>query len=92
MVLHCVANEYSDYIVNEFGSTLDSLVLYASHHGSFSFFNDNSGKYRDYLRHMERISPAITIISVGATNPHGHPDPSSIKYYEEHSYGTFKWY
>lgn len=79
---------WSDYIVSEYPDSLGSLVLYASHHGSFSFFNDNSEKYKDYVRHMEKIRPAITVISVGATNPHGHPHPDSLSYYKQYSYGT----
>ena len=76
------------YIMQESKDQVNSLVLYASHHGSLSFFNSNSDKYYDYVKHLEEINPAITIISVGEGNPHGHPDPKAIAHYEQYSYGT----
>lgn len=81
-------NAWANYIYKESFATLGSLVLHASHHGSFSFFNEDSDRYDDYTKHIEAINPAITIISVGKDNAHGHPDPKSLRYYEQYSYGT----
>lgn len=77
-----------NYIMQGTGAQVSSLVLCASHHGSHSFFNPDPEKYYDYVKHIEEINPAITIISVGDGNPHGHPDPLAIAQYEKYSYGT----
>lgn len=82
------ATTWREYIVPESGGTIRSLVLYASHHGSFSFFNEDRENDDDYTYHLASINPAIAIISVGATNPHGHPDEDAIAHYENHCYGA----
>lgn len=82
------ATTWRDYIVPESGSTLGSLVLYASHHGSFTFFNEDRENDEDYTHHLKTINPAIAVISVGATNPHDHPDDEAVTHYENHCYGT----
>lgn len=79
---------WREYIMYESINQIKSLVLLASHHGSFTFFNENRDQDYDYTQHLKKISPAITIISVGSNNQHGHPDNDAIKYYESHSYGT----
>lgn len=79
---------WRDYIIPEIGEGVKSLVLYASHHGSHSFFNEDSENNEDYTGHLEHINPAISIISVGATNPHGHPKEEALAHYENHCYGT----
>lgn len=76
------------YIMQDSTARVKSLVLYASHHGSHSFFNADADKYYDYIKHIAAINPAITIISVGDGNPHGHPDPLAVAQYEKYSYGT----
>ena len=82
------ANAWANYIMNESKDQVGSLVLYASHHGSHSFFNPDPDKYNDYVKHVESIYPAITIISVGEGNAHGHPDSRALQHYEQYSYGT----
>ena len=82
------ASTWRDYIIPELGSAVKSLVLFASHHGSFSFFNEDRDNDEDYTDHIASINPAIAIISVSDTNPHGHPDDEAIIHYENHSYGT----
>lgn len=76
-----------NYINKESKDTIKSLVLFASHHGSLTFFN-NDPAYKDYVAHLADINPAITIISVSEDNPHGHPDETALRYYELYSYGT----
>jgi beta-lactamase superfamily II metal-dependent hydrolase len=80
-------DSWASYIMKESKDTIMSLVLMASHHGSLTFFN-NDPAYEDYVAHLAAINPAITIISVSETNPHGHPDKTALKYYEQYSYGT----
>jgi beta-lactamase superfamily II metal-dependent hydrolase len=79
---------WRDYIVSEVGDKVKSLVLYASHHGSHAFFNEDPEKNDDFTTHLEYINPAIAIISVGATNPHGHPKEEAISHYENYCYGA----
>lgn len=82
------ATTWRDYIMPQQKQALKSLVLYASHHGSHSFFNEDSENDDDYTDHIAHINPAITIISVGENNPHGHPADEALGHYERHSYGT----
>ena len=67
---------------------LSCSILLASHHGSLSFFDDPSDDRHYFTNHMQAMSPAITIISVGKDNPHGHPAPKSIELYEKYSQGS----
>lgn len=82
------ATTWRDYIMVEQGQDIKSLVLYASHHGSYSFFNEDSENENDYIDHIAQINPAITIISVGENNCHDHPAEEALNYYESHCYGT----
>ena len=82
------SRSWRDYILREYPDSLSSLVLYASHHGSYTFINDNPDADLDYSQHLVRMNPAIALISVGATNPHGHPDSRAVAHYERHCYGT----
>ena len=82
------SSSWRDYIVQEYGNTLRCLVLYASHHGSYTFINDNPEFYQDFWLHLQLLSPAITLVSVSGTNPHGHPDSRALAYYEHFSTGT----
>jgi len=82
------ATTWRDYIIPELGTAVRSMVLFASHHGSHTFFNEDRDNDEDYTQHLALINPAIAIISVSDTNPHGHPDPDAITHYENHCYGT----
>lgn len=84
------ASTWRDYIIPELGNAVKSLVLFASHHGSFSFFNEDRENSDDYTDHIASINPAIAIISVSDTNPHGHPDDEALIHYENHCYGTLE--
>lgn len=79
---------WRDYIIPENINTLKSTILFVSHHGSFSFFNENKDTDEDYIGRLAEIKPTATIISVGATNPHGHPNESALLYYENYSSGA----
>ena len=67
-------------------SDLSTEILLASHHGSISFFDDEKDTEHYYTNHINNMSPAMTIISVG-TNSHGHPDKKAIELYEKYSRG-----
>lgn len=67
---------------------LSSDLLLASHHGSLTFFDDPADDAHYYTNHIREISPAMTIVSVGDSNPHGHPHDKSIELYEKHSRGS----
>ncbi len=79
---------WQDYIIPEVGADVKSLVLYASHHGSHSFFNKDPENNEDYTAHLSHIRPAIAIISVGADNPHGHPKEEALVHYDNYCYGA----
>ena len=79
---------WRDYIVRECANTLRCLVLYASHHGSYTFFNNKPEADGDFTVHLQYMRPAITLISVSDTNPHGHPHPRALAYYEHFCHGT----
>lgn len=67
---------------------LSANLLMAAHHGSLSFFDDDSFSTTNYYTaHMRAISPAISIISVG-TNVHGHPKAKAVELYKKYSVGT----
>lgn len=53
------------YLVNKYGSLLDSDVLKAGHHGSK---NSNSEIF------VGTVSPSYTVISAGLNNRYGHPN------------------
>ena len=69
------------------GESLSSSVLLASHHGSLTFFDDPRDEKHYYLRHLKKISPDITIVSVG-DNSYGHPEKKALEFYERYSSGS----
>jgi len=79
---------WRDYIVPELGNQLNSLVLFASHHGSHTFFNKDKENNDDFINHIALIQPAITIISVGENNPHDHPHNEALTHYNNYCYGA----
>lgn len=77
-------------IVPEYSaSDLKSSILMASHHGSISFFDDPSDEKNYYTAHIKKMSPAMTLVSVGP-NVHGHPDKKAIELYKKYSAGSSK--
>ncbi len=73
------------YVTNK----LASSILLAPHHGSITFFDDPSDTKNYYLSHIKKISPAMTIISVGP-NVHGLPDSKAVELYSHFSSGSNK--
>ena len=67
---------------------LSSKILLASHHGSITFFDDPSSLSR-YKAHIQKINPAMSLVSVGP-NVHDLPDQDAIRLYEKHSRGSNK--
>jgi competence protein ComEC len=67
-------------------SDVQSSILMAAHHGSNSFF-DIPSEANCYTAHLRKVSPTMTVISVGP-NTHGHPDAKALDFYEMHSTGA----
>lgn len=67
-----------------------SNILVASHHGSRSFFTDESNSNIDaeenpdstYLEHIDIICPDITLISCGKYETHHHPNAEAMEIYK----------
>lgn len=78
-----IRSEYTD-------ADLSCSLLLASHHGSISYFDDPDAEDGRYTSHLEAKSPAMTFISVGKDNQHGHPDAEAVKLYNKHSTGSSK--
>ncbi len=57
----------------EAGIVPDVDVLKAAHHGA------RNGVTPGWI---DRTKPEVVVISVGATNQHGHPHPAAMRYYE----------
>lgn len=75
---------YSDE--NGRDNLLDSTILHASHHCSYTFFKPKGKKDDEpYTTGLEKIKPEITIISVGKDNNHDHPHEDAYKLYCEHT-------
>ena len=66
-----------------------SSILLASHHGSLTFYDDPADDKHYYTMHMQKIRPAMTVISVGP-NVHGLPDAKAVELYEKYSSGSSK--
>ena len=65
---------------------LSSEILLASHHGSNTFFDDPSS-LNWYTAHIQKIDPAMSLVSVGP-NTHDLPDEEAIRLYKKHSRGS----
>lgn len=70
-------------------SDISCDILVAGHHGSITFFDDPADEKHYYTSHVEAMSPAMTLVSVGK-NPHGHPDRKAMELYEKYSKGSNK--
>ena len=85
----CDAETWRYGIMKDYDAAdVKSSILMGAHHGSITFFDDPADK-NYYVVHMQAISPAMTVISVGE-NAHGHPDKNAIKLYEKYSTGSKK--
>lgn len=73
---------WRDLVLPSYADQLCADILLGAHHGSKTFFNDPPDD--EYTTHIERISPLITIISVGP-NSSGLPDDDAIRLYESYS-------
>ena len=63
------------------GRGVDVDVLKAAHHGS------RNGVSPGWL---DRTRPEVVVISVGAGNSYGHPDPWALRYYQTHGRKVFR--
>ena len=68
---------------------IQTEVLLASHHGSLAFFDDPSDERNYYTTHLRKLSPAMTLVSVGV-NVHDLPDSKALEMYEKYSRGSNK--
>jgi beta-lactamase superfamily II metal-dependent hydrolase len=66
---------------------LESSILLAAHHGSITFFDDPGDEQHYFTSHIKKITPSMTLVSVGP-NQHGLPDSKAIELYEKHSSGS----
>lgn len=66
---------------------LKASIFLAPHHGSLTFFDDPSDEKNYYTEHIRKITPAMTIVSVGP-NVHDLPDKKAMELYEKHSTGS----
>lgn len=73
---------------------IKSNVLVASHHGSRSFFTDETvndvidieeNPGNTYIESIDRISPTVTLISCGDYEAAHHPNECAMKLYKEHT-------
>ena len=84
----CDAETWRCGIMKDYSaSDVSASILMGAHHGSISFFDDPADTQHYYTAHVQAISPAMTIISVG-DNAHGHPDKKAIGLYEKYSTGS----
>ncbi|MEO7995984.1 MAG: DNA internalization-related competence protein ComEC/Rec2 [Gemmatimonadaceae bacterium] len=65
--------EEEEWLVNRWGSALQSSVLKAGHHGSKT---SSSGVF------LDAVQPSVALVSVGADNTYGHPSPSVMAEFE----------
>lgn len=68
---------------------LSSALLIGAHHGSITFYDDPSDTKNYYTKHIKKINPGMTLISVGP-NQHGLPDKKAVELYEKNSSGSNK--
>jgi beta-lactamase superfamily II metal-dependent hydrolase len=78
---------WKDKLVRKYGASLKSNIQLASHHGSITFFDDPSDSQNYYTAHMQKITPEMTLISVGP-NVHGLPDQKAVELYKKYSSGS----
>lgn len=64
-------------------TVVDSTILHASHHGSYTFLMDAKDD-EAWTGGLEVIDPEAIIVSVGAENIHDHPHDEAMKPYREY--------
>ena len=80
---------WKDGILKDYpAKALSSNILMAAHHGSLDFFDDPSSR-QYFVKHIETIKPAMTLVSVGP-NSYGHPNEIALRLYRRHSSGSNK--
>ncbi len=70
-------------------SKVSSDIFLAAHHGSITFFDDPSDDKHYYIEHIKKISPDMTLVSVGP-NTHDLPNDTAIDLYKKYSSGSNK--
>lgn len=77
---------WKEHITDYHKDKLPSFVLSASHHGSRTFFKENSDDEDVYEDHIEAINPEYVIISAPAQedSPHDHPHDDAMELYKKH--------
>ena len=68
---------------------LHASILLGSHHGSITFFDDPADEKYYYMAHIKKISPDMTLISVGP-NTFDLPDEKALELYAKNSSGSNK--
>lgn len=79
-------SKYNDYYE-------DTDILIASHHGSRSFFTDESNEHINeeenpettYSKSIELIKPVITLISCGDYSEYNHPNKEAMQLYKKYT-------
>ena len=65
----------------DLGDDVRSAVLKVAHHGS------DTGTTETFV---DAVRPAVAVISVGALNPFGHPDPDTLAVLEERGASVYR--
>lgn len=68
---------------------LSTNILLAAHHGSLTFFDDPSDEQHYYTAHIKKVSPNMTLVSVGP-NSNDLPNDKAMELYEKYSPGSNK--
>lgn len=66
---------------------ISANILLGAHHGSLTFFDDPADEQNYYTAHIQKIRPAMTLVSVGP-NTHDLPDDKAMELYQVHSTGS----
>jgi hypothetical protein len=81
----------TDYHGQPEDNRVQSHVLSASHHGSYTFFKDRADDPEPYDGHLSAIAPERVVISAPdqQDSKHGHPDDDAVERYEAAVGGDF---
>lgn len=77
---------WKEHITDYHKEKLPSEMLRSSHHGSRSFFKEDSDDNDIYEKHIENISPSYIVVSAPkkSESRHKHPHDDAMKLYEKH--------